>query len=95
MFLMTLLVACAGDEPEIVGNAAAGATLYSTNCVSCHGQDGTAGISDASDLTVEVPALDDAEIEDVVLNGKEAMAPFPFDEQEMADLLAHLRATFG
>jgi len=98
MVFMAFLVACTDGKDtgtDVVGDAAAGEALYASNCASCHGADGTLGASGASDLTVEVPALDDAGIETIVLNGEGAMPAYDFDEQEMADILAYLRATFG
>lgn len=100
MLLFAFLVACTDgtdgkDTGEaLVGDAAAGEALYTSNCASCHGADGS-GNGTYPNLVEETPGLEDAEIEDIVLNGRGAMAGFPFDAQEMADLLAHLRATFG
>ena len=98
MLLMTLLVACTDGTDtgeEIVGDVAAGEALYTSNCIGCHGADGTQGTSGASDLTVEVPLLDDAGLETIILDGEEAMPGYDFDAQELADIVAYLRATFG
>lgn len=93
MVLFVLLMACSGGPP-VVGNAADGETVYTSNCVVCHGADGSGVIEGASDLPVEVPTMEDAEIETLVLEGRDAMPAYDFDEQEMADLLAYLRAAF-
>ena len=51
-----------------------GQEIYSANCAKCHGDDGKAGITGASDLSVS--ALDiNGQIE-VVKNGRGTMAPF-------------------
>lgn len=89
---------CSGDGGEtdaVVGDAAAGATLFSQRCVACHGEDGTQGTNGAADLPVVVPTLTDAEIADVLENGKGDMPAQTDDPQEIADLIAYLRQEFG
>jgi len=51
-------------------------------------------VEGASDLTRDVPNLSDTKITSVVRNGKNNMPGFPYDDAQMADLLAFLRATF-
>ncbi|MDP2317087.1 MAG: cytochrome c [Pseudomonadota bacterium] len=97
MLLIAMLVACTDGKDtgeDVVGVVADGGALYTSNCVGCHGADG-AGTDTYPSLVEEVPGLADTEIEEVVLNGKEAMPAYEFDTQEMADMLAYLRATFG
>lgn len=91
------LMACndKGDDTagagDIVGDAAAGATVYNATCAACHGADGN--VNEAK-LTEEIPALTDDEIEDVILNGYDEMPPQGLTEQEVADVIAYLRETF-
>ena len=90
------LAACndkGGDDSsaDIVGDAAAGATVYTSTCASCHGADGN--VNEAK-LTEEVPSKTDAELEDIILNGYDEMPPVGLDETELADVIAYLRQTF-
>src|SRR5689334_10930105 len=50
-----------------------GKTLYENNCVLCHGPDGKLGMSGAKDISAT--ALDMAGIMEVILKGKNNMAP--------------------
>jgi cytochrome c6 len=94
--LILSLVACGTEgettkEDEILaltGDAAAGATIYSSNCAGCHGDDG-AGVS--------APSLqgwsDDAEFLEYVLYGDGDMPAFEssLSSQDIADVLAHVK----
>ena len=51
-----------------------GQEIYSANCSRCHGDDGKAGITGASDLSLI--QLDNAGIEEIIKNGKGAMTGF-------------------
>lgn len=51
-----------------------GATLYSNNCVVCHGQDGKAGMTGATDLSTSVLSHEAAI--DVVIHGRNGMRAF-------------------
>lgn len=55
-----------------------GASLYTINCASCHGEDGKLGASGAKDLTLS--KLSDNQIKTIFKKGKNAMPP-------MADIL--------
>jgi mono/diheme cytochrome c family protein len=95
MFVLMLLAACSGSS-EIVGDATAGETLYADNCVVCHGDDGTAGIGGAADLTFEINDAGDASISDTILNGNGDMAAVAgLDEQDAADIIAYMHQAFG
>ena len=49
-----------------------GQEIYTANCARCHGDDGKAGITGASDLSIT--QLDNAGISEIIKNGKGAMA---------------------
>lgn len=94
-----ILVGCAGSDDkvsgilELEGDAALGETLYADNCAGCHGADGEGGSGPA--MTDEVPELSDEEIVDVIVNGYEEMpAQDQLADQDVADVLAYLNATF-
>jgi len=100
-----LLAACGEGTPSpdeqatidevlaLTGDVEAGATVYSDNCASCHAADGSGGTGPS--LIEEVPETSDEEIVDIVLFGREAMPDLGLENQEVADVLAYLRDTFG
>lgn len=76
------------------GDVTAGEAVFARcAAASCHGPDGNSG--SGSPLSDEVPDLSDEGLVDVVLGGEEAMPPQALTDQEMADVLAYLRETFG
>lgn len=100
------LVGCSGKDGSdsgsgdtaVTGDAAAGATAYASDCESCHGSDGKAGVdvsgTASSDLTVVVPDQTDTELHGIIANGYGAMPAVTQDETRIADLTAYLRQTF-
>jgi quinohemoprotein ethanol dehydrogenase len=71
------------------GQAASGAQLFSSNCQSCHGVDGTGGHV-GPDLQKSSVAEDLAKVEKQVRNGGGAMPPFSdvLSDEEI-DVLSH------
>jgi mono/diheme cytochrome c family protein len=77
------------------GVASAGAMLFAQNCATCHGEDGR-GSGWAPNLYERVPTRPDDSIVQTLLQGRGGMPKWEhLRDQEIADLLAHLRATFG
>ncbi len=80
------------------GDAASGATLFTSRGCSidtCHGADGLSGMAMPS-LDTSVMASEDAQIVNTFLNGKGGMPPqSSLSDQELADLLAYVSDTFG
>jgi cytochrome c553 len=69
-----------------------GAEVYATaNCASCHGADGALGMSGAKNLAVTT--LSDAELENVIANGKGAMPVYKgkLKPEQIKALVAHIR----
>lgn len=64
-----------------------GASLFIMHCASCHGEDGKLGASGAKDLTMS--KLSDKEIENIIVNGKNAMPPMSvlLENKENIDLV--------
>lgn len=93
------LVACkdkAGDDTGgLTGDPDAGAEVFSSTCAVCHGADGSGIEGSGSDLNEEVPEFSDAELENIIQNGYEEMPPQGLTDQELADVIAYLRETFG
>lgn len=100
------LVACGGSAKDTAvsdtssgttggatDGATDGATLFANHCAACHGSDGTNGRS--PDLSSEVPALDDTELERVITNGKGSMPAVSVPDADLSTLIAYLRTTFG
>lgn len=85
---------CGGGETKPANdNTAAtdpGAQLYKDNCVICHGEDGKAGMSGASDLSVSV--LSAQNTIDVITNGRNTMRSFSsqFTKEEIAAIADHV-----
>jgi mono/diheme cytochrome c family protein len=72
--------------------AASGAQLYSDNCVICHGKDGKAGMSGATDLSTSV--LSHESTVDVIANGRNAMRAFSnqFTKEEIEAIAKHVES---
>lgn len=91
--MVFFLVACVAT-----GDASAGAGVYTQACESCHGEDGTADVlvddTPSADLTTAVPALDDTELQDVIVDGTGAMPAVTVDDTQLVDLMAYLREVF-
>ncbi len=86
-------VARAGDEP--------GEAAFKSNCVVCHGQDGTGTPTGkalkAPDLHSDVvQKMTDQQIGDQIMNGKNNMPPFKstLNKDQVKALVAYVR-TFG
>ncbi len=89
--LTLLLFACAGD-PE------AGAEIYVEACGSCHGEAGDLDLVyngvQAAILGDRVPALTDATLVSILVDGTGAMPPTGLDDAEARDCIAWLREAF-
>ena len=78
----------------LTGDETAGASVFSSTCSACHGADGDSGY--AADLTSVVPARSDERIIEAVIYGDGSMpAQSALTDQEVADVLAYCRDTFG
>ncbi len=102
MILTALLMACgdksddtSGDRVSTItalsGDSTSGEALYTSNCSGCHAADGSGGAGPA--LMGDLP--DAEEIAETVINGKESMPSFDsLSDQDIADVIAYLQATF-
>jgi cytochrome c6 len=68
------IVACASSGSGESGQATDGFSVYKTNCMVCHGNDGKLGLSGAADLSAS--DMTTAEMLDIVANGKGGMMPY-------------------
>jgi len=82
---------------ELTGDASRGSQIFACTCAPCHGPEGR-GTIDAPSLFERVPTLSDAQIARTLISGKNNRMPAwgsSFDDQALADLVAHLKATFA
>lgn len=78
-----------------LGNAPAGAALFAKECSKCHGEAGK-GLLEARRVDMTSPAwqasMRDGTIAKTVRSGRMPVMPaFAFDDQQLRDLLAHIR----
>lgn len=76
------------------GDAQRGAAIFAKDCTRCHGDAGK-GIAEARRIDMTSPAwqasLRDGVIVKTVRAGRPPMPAFTFTDQELKDLLAHIR----
>lgn len=89
------------DVLALTGDATAGATVFNSSCgqSNCHGADGTASTTNARDLTTFASTISDARLIQVIIDGSVGQNVMPplggqFSDQEIADVVAYVRATF-
>ncbi len=95
LVLGSLIASCSsgeeGSSDELI--EVSGAQLYQENCVICHGEQGNAGISNATDLSKSDLSLDS--IKYYILQGKKSMPPFSFlfetDKEALNDVATHVK----
>lgn len=94
------LTSC-GNDSSVKNNGALptespaerGASLYTLNCASCHGEDGKLGASGAKDLTVS--KLSDAQIKNILKKGKNAMPPMAVlleTDENIESVIQHVKS---
>ncbi len=96
-----LVIAMLAASPAAGADNAAGAAVYKSKCVTCHGADG-GGTAVGKSLKVadlrsaEVQNRSDAELTQVISDGKDNMPGFKgtITDEEIHAVLAHVR-TFG
>ena len=95
LVLGLLLTSCSSNEGASTDEPAevSGAQLYQENCVICHGDDGKAGISGATDLSMS--SLSEDSIKHYILQGKKSMPPFSFlfekNNEALNDVVTHVK----
>jgi mono/diheme cytochrome c family protein len=80
------------DALPIETPAEKGASLYTVNCASCHGEDGKMGASGAKDLSES--RLSDKQIKKILQKGKNAMPPMSAileNEENMEFVIQHIK----
>lgn len=96
LVLVVLLSSCDSQGSSTTNESIeiSGQQLYSENCVICHGVDGKAGISGASDLSVSGLSRDSIGM--FIMNGKKQMPPFSFlfseDKKALERVIDHVES---
>jgi mono/diheme cytochrome c family protein len=82
---------------SLTGDVTTGETVYYSYCAFCHGADGTGIASGAADLNVALLKLTDDQIALTILEGKGNMDAYAstLDDQQVADVMAYIKATFA
>jgi len=98
MILLVALLGCSEPKPvepvlALEGSAQRGEARFQMECARCHGASG-GGAGGTPALAGRVHELPDAEVVDAMLNGRGAMMRLRLTDQQAADVLAYLRATF-
>lgn len=78
---------------EVVGDSERGADVFSGTCSGCHGYDGSGG--SAPGLMYAISGNSDEELEAIILEGSGGMPAQNLSAQEVADVIAYLRETYG
>jgi mono/diheme cytochrome c family protein len=95
LILGTAVYSCGGSDKQTKTEAVAadpGAQLFTDNCVVCHGEDGKAGMSGATDLSSSVLSHDNTVA--VITNGRNGMRPFgsQFTKEEIEAIAKHVES---
>lgn len=102
--ILTFAPACSEENPDtdailaLSGDTANGKLAYDNNCASCHMADGSGNDSlNYPSLAEHAKHESDSEIITIVLDGEGAMPSFRanLSDQEVADILAYMRAEWG
>lgn len=98
LLTVAALAGCAPADPErparvleLSGDATNGAAVYSRACASCHDADGN---GTSTTMAQHVSGSTDEDLAEVIAGGGH-VSQSAMSEQEAADLLAYLNATWG
>lgn len=68
-----------------------GKEIYEARCATCHGADGKAGLSGASDLSAT--ALGHDEIKDIIKNGRNTMPPVDISDEQREAVAVYIEGS--
>lgn len=96
--LAAVVGACSSDgDGGSASSDSAGAKLYAANCAGCHAADGSGGQGPEIGDGVAAQAYDQAEMVDIVTNGRDAMPAFDdkLSEAEITQVVDYVRNDLG
>ena len=76
---------------EVSANVIDGKEIYEAKCIVCHGGDGKAGLSGASDLSKTAISTDS--IKNIILNGRNTMVKVPITEEQAAAVAGYVEGS--
>jgi mono/diheme cytochrome c family protein len=76
---------------EITAASLDGKEIYQATCIACHGADGKAGLSGATDLSIS--AMDTEGVLSVIQKGKGTMAKVEMSDEQAAAVAAYVTTT--
>lgn len=74
VYCLFVFSSCGNNATEKSQIKTAGQSLYETNCVSCHGEDGKLCVLGAKDISVS--SMTQEQMMGIITNGKNTMTPF-------------------
>jgi uncharacterized membrane protein SirB2 len=81
-----------GELTETVSaNNVNGKEIYESKCTLCHGSDGKAGLSGASDLSASTLTTDSIKL--IILHGRNTMVPVDVTEEQAAAVAAYVESS--
>lgn len=90
------LVGCSGSSARVstieglTADTTSGATLYTSNCATCHGATGSGGSVNKN--IVSVATSNTSSAIDQILNGGDGMASFSnLSDQQIADIVGYVK----
>jgi len=94
LVLSLVLVGCSSPEPaDVTASNESNDEFFDQRCAVCHGSDGKACLSGASDLSTST--LKDEDIKEIIENGKNAMPPFKVmidSEETLKNTIEHVKS---
>ena len=101
-FISILATACGpvvdpqqiNDILALTGDSDNGLLLYRSQCQLCHGVDGSGGVI-GPDIRDATATYTDEALLTLFIGGRGNMLPITFTNQQFADVLVYVRATFG
>ncbi len=80
----------ATDSTDAAAGNTDGNAIFQAKCVLCHGTDGKLGAAGAADLSTS--ALDKEGVKNIILNGKNTMAPVDISPEQADAVAAYVEA---
>ena len=76
---------------DVAATTIDGKEIYEAKCIVCHGDNGKAGLSGASDLSISQISTDS--IKSIILNGRNTMVKVPISEEQATAVAAYVEGS--